>query len=89
MDRKQILLTLLIILIIDLLRTAGVFDAIWAAFVYQTAVIGKNWILPRIFPDGLLSIGALLVLKQHLSERVKTIIESLKLKIHDGWSSRD
>lgn len=87
MDRRQICLTLLLIATVDILRFIGVFEAVWEAIITNSAAVGKTWVLQRLFPDGLLSLGAIIVLKDHLNDRIRTAVNKLRLWLQDGTSA--
>lgn len=86
MDLKHVLVTLLLIAAVELLISLGVFQRLNDYFCRKIVQISGAVLLHRIFPDGLLSLGALLVLKEYIIEKTRAVYVYLRQRLQHGSS---
>ena len=75
---KQVVVTVFVVVAVQLLLHLEVHVYAMRWLVSRFAPWGEALLLPRLFPDGLLSIGALLVIKRYLTERISRAYEQAK-----------
>lgn len=77
---KQVLITVLVVLAVEVVLASGVLSYLCRNVSERLLIWFRAVAIDRFFPDGLLSIGALLVIRDYMKDRIKAAVTYVREK---------
>ena len=78
---RQVLISAVVAVAINLLLTSDAFFIARVVVTQKLVAVTRTFLVHRFFPDGLLSIGALLIIRDYLKDQLQQMGSYIKLKL--------